>query len=475
MKRTLLLVPIFCLFALCARANADITFCVDVSCYPPTSSVNIFGSFNGWCAPCTPLNDQGGDIWCATINMPDGNQEFKFLIDGIEESFPLGPDPTDGCTMESGPFVNRVITVVNGVPQNVSFGFQSCDATCIPPPGALIDFCVDVSCMSPINSVNIFGGFNSWNPGANPMSDPDNDGIYCASIYMPPGSQEYKFLINGIAEEFPVGPDPSDACTIEFPPFVNRVLTVVDGVPQSVSAGFASCDATCIPLSGSFINFCVDMNCASVPFTDVTIFGLFNGWNPFANFMDDSDGDGIYCTTVFMTAGTQEFKFFAVGDPDPDPAENFPVGPDATDACTIEFPPFVNRIITVEENTPSSYYYDWEGCLPVCSNVATIPTMGQWALIIFGLLLLSFGTVALRRRELVAAGGSNASFSINEIPFDKNIYTRALLTVALGLVIVFALAIALFGYVLTSADVPGSLLAIPIAAYLLHLLLGSKE
>jgi subtilisin-like proprotein convertase family protein len=114
-------------------ANTDITFCVDVSCLPAVTSVNIFGTFNGWCAGCNPLTDPNNDgIYCGTISFSTpGVKEYKFLVNGVEESFTPGAP----CTVTNFGFTNRAITVVAGVPQTVTFGFQSCGTTCVPPPG----------------------------------------------------------------------------------------------------------------------------------------------------------------------------------------------------------------------------------------------------------------------------------------------------------------------------------------------------
>jgi len=43
--------------------------------------------------------------------------------------------------------------------------------------------------------VSVVGNFNSWEPTA--LSDEDNDGIWTASIPLPPGRYEYAFVIDG--------------------------------------------------------------------------------------------------------------------------------------------------------------------------------------------------------------------------------------------------------------------------------------
>jgi hypothetical protein len=56
-------------------------------------------------------------------------------------------------------------------------------------------------------SVAVVGDFSAWQPL--PLSDPDGDGIWMASIPLPPGRYEYAFLVDGkwvgqdpLAEEY---------------------------------------------------------------------------------------------------------------------------------------------------------------------------------------------------------------------------------------------------------------------------------
>ncbi|MGE5586146.1 MAG: hypothetical protein ACM309_11570 [Bacillota bacterium] len=49
----------------------------------------------------------------------------------------------------------------------------------------------------PATSVNVAGTFNGWSATANPMSDPEGDGIWAAVIELAPGSYQYKFVVNG--------------------------------------------------------------------------------------------------------------------------------------------------------------------------------------------------------------------------------------------------------------------------------------
>ena len=109
-------------------------------------------------------------------------------------------------------------------------------------------------------------------------------------------------------------------------------------------------------------------------------------------------------------------------------------------------------------------------CTPV-----PVPTLSQWGLIFLSLLLLSFGVVMISQPEVAFPGGNQAAFSINQLPFDKKIYSRFLLSVGSMVIFGFTIAGLFFGYEMTYADVPGSLMCIPIAAYLGFLLFSENQ
>ncbi|MFZ2655506.1 MAG: isoamylase early set domain-containing protein [Victivallales bacterium] len=50
----------------------------------------------------------------------------------------------------------------------------------------------------PGSQVFVAGMFNNWNPTANPLKDSLDSGHYKAVFSVPAGTQEYKFIVNGI-------------------------------------------------------------------------------------------------------------------------------------------------------------------------------------------------------------------------------------------------------------------------------------
>ncbi len=137
-------------------------------------------------------------------------------------------------------------------------------------------------------------------------------------------------------------------------------------------------------------------------------------------------------------------------------------------------PPGVGFTMTVDRTAGGGPFPLMEG--GTCLACKQVPTLGQWGLILLSLLILTFGVVALRKREPVLAGyGSTVSNNKFTLPFDKTSFGKMLIAVMIGLAAVFAVAVSAFGYEMTAADVPGSLVAGPMLAYLIHLLIPRKD
>ncbi|RME98322.1 MAG: hypothetical protein D6772_09190, partial [Bacteroidetes bacterium] len=222
-------------------APVPVDLCVDLSCLPSATAPSVYGTFNGWNAGADFLSDpDGDDIWCATVLMAPGEQEYLFFVQEGAEVF----EAADVCTTDgpsSNNTINRTITVEAATPVTVpTVGFNSCDATCVPPPGANVTFCVDIGCRAPA-LVQMFGQFNNFNfDFPEELTDPDGDGVYCTTFYVLEGRMEYKFILDRVAEEFEPGGD----CTVTCcgGQFTNRFVDVVDGEDQTVTFAFNSCE-----------------------------------------------------------------------------------------------------------------------------------------------------------------------------------------------------------------------------------------
>ncbi len=119
-----------------------------------------------------------------------------------------------------------------------------CEAPVVPNTDVI--FCVDLSCFidAPLNP-SVFGNFTTppFDINQNLLSDPDGDGIWCATVSIAPGNYEYLFYDgNEGAEDF----NPGDPCTTTNFGFTNRVLTVGTTSPQMETFGWESCGLDCV-------------------------------------------------------------------------------------------------------------------------------------------------------------------------------------------------------------------------------------
>ncbi len=112
--------------------TADVTFIVDMTCYPGDASdllskVTINGSFNGWCGACAEMSDNGDGTWSITIPLELGTYDFKFTIGNwlVQEEFVGG----ESCTATTDGFTNRNITVPAGG-MTYTAAWNSCDPDC---------------------------------------------------------------------------------------------------------------------------------------------------------------------------------------------------------------------------------------------------------------------------------------------------------------------------------------------------------
>ena len=116
-----------------------------------------------------------------------------------------------------------------------------------------------------------------------------------------------------------------------------------------------------------------------------------------------------------------------------------------------------------------------------CSPLTpSIPTMSEWGLILFALILFTLSVVfGTQRMRAMAMSGSGQKLAGNSspwrLPFDRKSYFRVLPLVYLGIALVFSIATLVFGYTMTAADVPGSILSGGVVAYLIHFVKRSSE
>lgn len=217
----------------------NITFKVDMSQYtgPAFTTVNLNGTFNGWCGACNPMTDANMDgIWDVTLPIGPGAIEYKFTLDGWngQEQFIGG----ESCTVTNGGFTNRSYTVTGDADLG-TVCFNSCSAC-----ASDVSFEVDMTQYTGPAYAGVFmnGTFNGWNGTSNPMTDANMDGIWNITLPLPNGAMEYKFTLDGwnASEQFVGG----ETCTITTGGFTNRFYTVAGAANVGVVC-YESC-AACV-------------------------------------------------------------------------------------------------------------------------------------------------------------------------------------------------------------------------------------
>ncbi len=344
---SLILIP----FSLLA---GNITFEVDMSCYNGTyNTVHVNGTWNNWCGDCNPLTNTGGTIWSGTFDIPDGNHEFKFTVDGWtdQEIF----NGSEECTGPPAEFVNRLLTVAGDA--TYSALWNSCTGSC--NASGDVTFSVDMNCAGlSFTTAYVNGTFNGWCGTCNPMTDDDGDGVWTLTMNLPAGDHQYKYTVDGwTAQEMFDG---SEECTGPPAEFVNRLLSVSGDM--TTSSGWNICGAC--PVSESLVNFCVDMTESGETFGTVHVNGTWNNWCGDCNPLADDDGDGIWCGEFSIPDGDHEFKFTFDGWTG---QEIFRGG----EPCTVVINDFINRSLSVGGDM--SYDAVWNVC---AADLASVPQPG---------------------------------------------------------------------------------------------------
>lgn len=141
MNKTILFAFLLSAFGLQAQMDT-VTFKVDMNLYSGSfTTVNVNGTFNGWCGACNPMADPDMDgVWEVALPLPANDTiEYKFTVDGWtdQENF-AGGEP---CTVTNGGFTNRYLTYAGNTVLPVVCWNYCVDCASIPAAPALpIDF-----------------------------------------------------------------------------------------------------------------------------------------------------------------------------------------------------------------------------------------------------------------------------------------------------------------------------------------------
>jgi hypothetical protein len=229
-----------------APSSGRVRFRVDMNGYagPAFTTVNLNGSFNGWCGACAPMADPDLDsIYELDLDLPLSTVEYKFTLDGWSQQESLLPGSP--CTMTTGQYTNRFHNVTGNDTLD-AVCWQSCSPCSSGPTSGRILFKVNMNNYSGPSFANVHlnGTFNNWCGACAPMTDANQDSIYELELTLPIDTIEYKFTLDGwnISENLTQGMP----CTQTTSTFTNRAL-IVTGNDTLDAVCWESC-SPCFPV-----------------------------------------------------------------------------------------------------------------------------------------------------------------------------------------------------------------------------------
>ena len=237
---------IFTLYNLLVSSQSNITFSVDMTGQTFTQAY-VSGSFNGWSGTANPLNDVGGGVWEATLQLADGEHEYKFTYDNWtgQEAFNMG----DVCTITNGGGNHNRVLIVAGSDKTLPTApFGGCAESADNPGPHNLTVNVDMSAyVDPINTaVNINGqnyngqGLGNWCGPCIPLTDMGSN-IWSATIPLEEYTYEFKITVDGwtaqeMFAEFDPGTVTNDGFTNRYiQMYGDRTINLVWNAPQVLS------------------------------------------------------------------------------------------------------------------------------------------------------------------------------------------------------------------------------------------------
>ena len=322
-------------------SNYDVTFSVDMSEYSGTfTTVYVSGTFNDWAENSNPLSDDDGDgIYSATLNIPGGQNEYKFQVDGWADQEALSRYADCVIVTDDGNdvFVNRRAVIASDGEQG-PFCWSQCYAC---GESYSITWNIDFSSTTLGEGGPFVAGGCCFGNSVFALTDDDGDGIHSLTVRREPGfSSHYTFLSDACADwackENIEGQDCADPNN-----FNDRFLPELTG-DVVINSCYGQCvEGACVTIPTSIVTFTVDLSDEDVSADGVFVLGEFTGWSDVA--MEDQ-GDGTYTYTAELDEGGHEYLYKNGND-----IEAF----DGGETCTITTDDgqgniFINRLVTVD-------------------------------------------------------------------------------------------------------------------------------
>ena len=111
--------------------DTEVTFNVDMSEQTVSGAVYISGeSIDGWAGSSVELTDADGDnVYSVTLELPQGNHEYKYMIGSWDTSEQLDAEADSACTITTGGFTNRLLSITSEEAIDLAtVCYESCEA-----------------------------------------------------------------------------------------------------------------------------------------------------------------------------------------------------------------------------------------------------------------------------------------------------------------------------------------------------------
>ena len=182
----------------CLEGDVNVTFAIDMNGYDGMfSTVHVSGNFNNDCADCDVLSNDGNGIYTATLSVPVGALSYKYVVDGVAESFARGSE----CGANDDGNRNTFVTADT---QMDATCFNSCYAC---GQGAMLIFRLGIpdGVEAAEDGVYLAGGGNFGAPGGRFQMMDNGNGIYEITIERAIGFSSYYTFANGNCPGFDAG------------------------------------------------------------------------------------------------------------------------------------------------------------------------------------------------------------------------------------------------------------------------------
>ena len=406
--------------------NPDVTFRVDMSNVSASfTNVYVSGTLNSWSGNANQLTDADGDgVYEGTVTLSAGSYEYKFTYDNWTGQESLDAVADANCTLTTGAFTNRFMTIGTADTTLPEVCWESCYSCAYVAPCTELFFSEYSEGSSnhkyfeiynPTSAAVSLSGYTvylSGNGGSYTNTFTTNATIASGDVYMISTNQldsatqaladtamgypsvahfngdDALILTNGTDTIDVIGVpgvDPGSSWAVGTGSTANYTLVrkhAVSGGSTDWTTGalewevyaqntwsYAGAHASTCIVTPVDVTFQVDMNNVTASYTNVYVSGTVNNWSGNANQLTDADGDGVYEGTLSLMPGSYEYKFTYdnwTGQETLDPVA------DAT--CTLTTGAFTNRYSTISNADTTLPVVCWEECTACAAQTNFVVT-----------------------------------------------------------------------------------------------------